>query len=274
MEAVDNEEDITKDPNQSLGQKITENPIHSKKSDEITKHDQCKYTCKLCQNLKYFQSVKSVIDHLEIDHEILPESTVRNCKFCYKKYMSPNTLKTHLLESHEENVAKNKCEFCSDNYINCGHAGLENYVSVYNIGFNDSKSQLFQCNYCTDKFRRSEVLEEHIESFHQENDRNIIYEQTKKINPCDYCFKPFNAIVKLKEHLRTSSSCHQISSNFSELGSVKRQFKCKFCLKKFLLEENMKQHVNVLHTCEFCNQTVINLKIHILQNHRSVPRLV
>ena len=269
MEAVDNEEDITKDPKPSLEQNITENPKHSKGSDaEMTEndHDQRKYTCKLCQNLKYFPSLKSMTDHLELDHEILPESFVRNCKFCYKKYVSPSTLKTHLLESHMEGIEKIHCEFCSDDYINCGHAGLENYVTVYNNVLDGyASNQLFHCKYCTYKFRKSEVLDEHMESFH-ENDRNFIYEQTKKIHPCDYCFKPFNAIVKLKEHL-TTLSCHQITTN-EELGSIKQQFKCKFCLKKFLLEENMKQHVNVLHTCEFCNQTTTNLKIHILQNHR------
>ena len=276
MDSIDKEEDITKDPKQGLGgqNNMTENPKHSKEgsdtTDEIDDHDKRKYTCKLCQNLKYFSSMKLVIGHLKSDHEILPESFVRNCKYCNKKYASPYTLKSHLLESHMEIVEKEKCEFCySDDYINCGHAGLENYVSTFyntNAG-NDSNQLLFyQCNYCNYEFRRSEALDEHIESFHEvENDRNIIYEQTKKIHPCDYCYKPFNSIVKLKDHLRTSSCHHQ-----EELGSahLKQQFKCKFCLKKFFLEENMNKHVNVLHTCEFCNQTVTNLKIHILQNHR------
>ena len=276
MDSIDKEEDITKDPKQSLGgqNNMTENPKHSKvgsdTTDVIDDHDKRKYTCKLCQNLKSFSSMKLVIGHLKSDHEILPESFVRNCKYCNKKYASPYILKIHLLESHMEIVEKEKCEFCySDDYINCGHAGLENYVSTFyntNAG-NDSNQLLFyQCNYCNYEFRRSEALDEHIESFHEvENDRNIIYEQTKKIHPCDYCYKPFNSIVKLKEHLRTSSCHHQ-----EELGSthLKQQFKCKFCLKKFFLEENMNKHVNVLHTCEFCNQTVTNLKIHILQNHR------
>ena len=183
MEAIDKEEDITKDPKQSLGgqNNMTENPKHSKGGRDTTTneilsindHDQRKYTCKLCQNLKYFSSMKLVIDHLESDHEILPESFVRNCKFCYKKYMSPNTLKTHLLESHMEGIEKIHCEFCSDDYINCGHAGLENYVTVYNNVLDGyASNQLFHCKYCTYKFRKSEVLDEHMESFH-ENDRNI-----------------------------------------------------------------------------------------------------
>ena len=31
-----------------------------------------------------------------------------------------------------EHVKIYNCEFCSGDYINCGHAGLESYVSAYN----------------------------------------------------------------------------------------------------------------------------------------------
>ena len=88
------------------------------------------------------------------------------------------------------------------------------------------------------------------------------------MHQCNHCFKPFKSIVELKDHLKDqgSRSCRQLTTE--EPGYFKQPYKCIFCPKKFLLEENKKQHVNILHTCEFCNQTVTNLRGHILQNHR------
>lgn len=180
------------------------------------------------------------------------------------------------LDSHEythSQVKKFKCPEvdCSKSYVNNAH--LQRHIRTFHKQSND----IIQCEYenCAAFFNSEFKLKVHMNKIH--TGRCYQFE-------CDICSQKFRRKTKLRQHmfLHTGNynyNCSKCEKGFLQLGHLKRHEKshdlrqCNQCDAKFekwssLVDHRQKEHSNSRNKCDICGKVLHSKRG--LQHHRLI----
>ncbi|XP_023319093.1 zinc finger protein 572-like [Trichogramma pretiosum] len=147
-----------------------------------------------------------------------------------------------------------------------------------------------ECDICPQSFNYQGILEAHLNTFHDRNDR-------KKFFMCDICQKSFEKKFPLDRHINAVHDhnkpfeceiCHKsfstksyINTQISSVHDRIKPFECDTCHKSFGQKEYLKTHISTVHNrskpfeCENCHKLFSrrsHLNVHMNAVHnRSKP---
>lgn len=179
------------------------------------------------------------------------------CEYCSLLLKSTVELKDHLLEANHPNPKMYKCETCTLEYPSALLL-LFHQMSELDHAKSTKNAQTIKCYVCEAEFDSKPQMQLHIRdhlvvqkcefcnqkcTFHDLGEHVCDGHETMH---CEYCSKPFNATIKLAEHLN--------SQHTDDVVLYKCQKCTKFLKMNILKEIHEKHHPNEVHTfwCEEC----------------------
>ena len=209
---------------QDLSKHTTE--VHEGKISSLHLH------CYVC-NDKYYTLI-DLRNHIKLVHEFaLNIGSVFDCVLCGKPQMNKQDLSKHVSEIHEgknpSQFQTRQCYICNKEYSYIGD--LKNHIlSVH-------AKKLHQCALCDKTFAEKNLLNLHVDSFHQLQPFSI---SNNVVTP--------NEPTIQKDDLKTQSSNNQINSAIPEENEQKTSgFQCIKCCADFSDESNLNSHVALVH---------------------------
>lgn len=208
------------------------------------------YKCTICPDVGYVRRDLLTM-HMLRKHSENSEEPVENraslprpwkCPVCQKGFTAKHNLKTHM-ELHNPEPSQYKCPTCGRSFAR------KEYLDQHMFTHTDIKP--FQCNYCSQTFRRPYLLDTHIRSSHP---GVIAFE-------CDICQEGFHTLTDMKRHKKQQHKnskdykCTICDKSYKHKQQLKGHMEthegknhvCQFCAKSFGRSEYLKQHISVVH---------------------------
>jgi len=219
---------------------------HMKRHAQIEKVLEKKYECLFCN--EFFVDRNKLNKHAKENHK--SEGIKCQQQRCRRYFKSSEEMKEHF-----ENTHKNKCKFCSSNFVS--HPLFSSHMRKVHL---EKKCNFSKCNFYTD-FK--EELKKHIREKHERN--------KNKISDCVYCGISFTNAGKLAEHVRyihpeiaircnrfMCSTYFKSKQDLEEHKKVahkkvekhRKSFVCLFCRKTCLDRGKYSAHIKKLHAGE------------------------
>lgn len=238
------------------------------KNDEFKKH-KCKFTCSECfvmpclhykylmsyreQMLNHSNKVKCIdcdyvtrrkehlIGHVNREHLDHHPFT---CADCGQQFYTKLSLKTHLVQFHQEF----NCEYCDFEFKD--NNSLENHRKVCK-----SVIRAFGCNHCVASFDMEEDLVNHENLKHNES-----------VHACNLCKSKFLTNIELEEH-------HARVHGGIQCKKRRKHIECSLCDIMFknikeLLEHEKHHDQTDVYPCKMCNKQFPSLMKLYLHNQR------
>lgn len=184
--------------------------------------------CRICD--EFLKSSEEKFEHILNEHNI--NLKVDNtCQFCYKQFLSDESLQSHMKENHRNQLTNRKvlknytersysCEVCSKVFGYVKEV-IEHCVKEHQM---DAKSvKPYLCDKCHTRFMNSTNLIQHKQ-----------YHEGERSHICSFCGKSFITKSDLTVH------------EYTHLN--RRNYKCEICERAFNTNKNLRSHKLVVHT--------------------------
>lgn len=225
-------------------------------------------------------------------HICLGHTKEIQCEYCSVVLSSTVELREHLSEANHPNTKMHKCETCTLEYPSALLLMFHQMSELDHPKSTDAVKTV-QCYICEAEFDSAPVMQKHI--------RNHLLVQTcelcnkklafhelgehlcdgQEIMPCEYCTKPFNATIKLIQHLNSKHAddcilyqCEKCPKYFKmtslkaihekyHLDVIPKPYQCGQCLQRFTTQYGLENHTKLLHSmndvfdfiCEICGKS-------------------
>lgn len=208
--------------------------------------------CNQCPRVFFFktQLANHILTHsLKVKPKNPSKSRpVFKCHICFKDFPRQYKLDSHLIRSHPE-MKSFQCDFCGLSFHHKTY--LKDHINRKCVR---RKQEKHSCRICQDAFSSSSSLRRHLQSVHQELEKQVI---------CEFCAKPFRFLSELKQHL-----------NFKH--TINKTQQCPHCHKVLSTKSKLRHHINSVHeklkrfTCDRCSTSFYykqQLEIHVVEKH-------
>ncbi|XP_058444544.1 zinc finger protein 585B-like [Malaya genurostris] len=221
-------------------------------------HGKKRFQCKTC--MRCFNRKGRLQDH-ELRHTGIRQF---QCDHCDKTYITRHGLKTHMVDTHTENLPY-VCDKCGIGFSK--PTRLRHHYSAH------IESRNFVCNVCSKGYKTQGHLNMHM-NIHLPKDQKKVRKRRnrEKVCVCPFCGKVSTSLGTHTMHIRTHTGdqryeCHICSKRFTSSGSHKKHlrvhsgekpFVCEFCQKSFRQKHHMTTHIRGVHTnekpyqCKYC----------------------
>lgn len=217
----------------------------------------------------------------DVQHFCMNNIRALRCEYCPKLLKSTIDLRDHLCEANHSNSKMYKCELCTLEYPS---ALLLLFHQMSEIGHAKSMDKTIKCYICDVNFDSKPDMELHFRNHllvqcceicnEKLNFRELgehLCDDEQEIVQCDYCSKPFNATIKLTEHLNSEHTMDGIlhkcqkCPKFYKMTYLRdihekyhpeekpKPFWCEQCSKGFATEYTLHCHKE-LHSNESMNK--------------------
>lgn len=237
-------------------------------------------------------------------HICVDNMKVIRCEYCSVLLKSTVELRVHLGEANHPDTKMHKCEVCTLEYPS---ALLLMFHQSSELGHSQSTENVktVQCYICGADFDSNPVMQKHIRdhllvqkcelcneklTFHELGDHLCDGQESMH---CEYCNEPFNATIKLIEHLNSKHTddgilykCGKCSKFFKMTllkdihekyhPDIPKPYRCGQCFYRFTTEYGLNDHTELYHenkngfsfVCEKCGKSFKTERN--LANHSSV----
>jgi len=178
-----------------------------------------------------------------------------SCGKCPKKFKSKHGLQYHVLTSHDDTLEiKEACDACEEVFLGSGDTEKERMFcaalkkKVHIELFHGNSKEVWACNVCCYKFKRSSLLNKHKLERHVDDDMYPINKCTKP--GCGKMFTNKSARVWHERHVHDQSAKQQCSK-----PGCSRMFKH---VKARLLHERTHDPSSFKFPCDMCDKKFMN----------------
>jgi KRAB domain-containing zinc finger protein len=218
-----------------IKREVTRKEIKRVKSSKFSE-----FQCKICQ--RYLCDKVNLDRHTE--RHFQPSSF--ECKRCEKIFKAKGYFKTHKCVKKSE---RHFCPFCEKNFS----LGVSLSAHVKQFHPEKLKVDLFNCDFCNEKFFQKGNLKFHLESFKCRTQKNFT---------CDHCGKEFKEKSKIRRHVKSNANfkveCNaqvrlkSLSVHKTLVHKQNEKFECKITKNVFKNSQILKVHFEMKFYCKFC----------------------
>lgn len=253
-----------------------------------------KFSCRKC-NESFHSDFERIKHELEVHDLVIaekcqvgtPKREKLKCPICKNKRETVKSLKSHVKDHYEIDVAELTCGICKMQFTTKNR--LQNHEQIHS----DANKP---CNICGKKFRTMKYVKRHIAEFHKMNPNKEIPKEkrfsdsTRSAGICDICGKVFKSSYKALLHRSTHNSektlpCPVCGKMFTQNKCLQnhlkthkeaRNYVCEYCGKAFKISQGLNMHKlryhhNKEYKCDQCDRKFLSFagkKYHMYKDHK------